>query len=266
MPESISFGVSTVTEDELMHNYKKTPDDAVSPVIGVLLMLVVTIIIAAVVSGFAGGLTGSQEKAPQASIGVKTGWSIKDDGSTDRESYDISFAHMGGDPINTKDCQIITFLTLPNGTVIKHIQSSSSPYARGPTSAPVMYSRVPHLYDQQKYGYPCNGINSVSPGGMAIPGIYSDSYENPAWFGKATWTSGDIARTYRANMTAALFGLIPENVLYTGGSSDTTPASAYSTGYDLLNQCITNKTQVEIKLLHVPSGKYILDKKLNLQG
>lgn len=33
-------------------------EDAVSPVVGVMLMLVVTIIIAAVVSGFAGGLAG----------------------------------------------------------------------------------------------------------------------------------------------------------------------------------------------------------------
>lgn len=241
-------------------------ESAVSPVVGVLLMLVVTIIIAAVVSGFAGGLAGSQDKAPQASIAVKTGWSMNNDGSTDRESYDISFAHMGGDPINTKDCQIITFLTLPNGSTIKHIQSANSPYARGPSSAPVMYSRVPHLYDQQKYGYPCNGISAISPGGITIPGINSDSYQNPAWFGKATWVSGDIARTYRANMTAALLGLIPDTVLYTGGASDSTPVSAYRDGYDLLNQCITNKTQVEVKLLHVPSGKYILDKKINLQG
>jgi len=43
-------------------------DEAVSPVVGVMLMLVVTIIIAAIVSGFAGGLAGSQEKVPQASV------------------------------------------------------------------------------------------------------------------------------------------------------------------------------------------------------
>ena len=45
-------------------------DDAVSPVIGVMLMLVVTIIIAAVISGFAGGLVGSQTAAPSASFDV----------------------------------------------------------------------------------------------------------------------------------------------------------------------------------------------------
>mgnify|MGYP001347233512 CR=1 FL=1 len=43
-------------------------NDAVSPVIGVLLMLVVTIIIAAIVSAFAGGLSSDESKAPQASL------------------------------------------------------------------------------------------------------------------------------------------------------------------------------------------------------
>lgn len=51
-------------------------EDAVSPVVGVMLMLVVTIIIAAVVSGFAGGLVGDNQKAPQASI-VATDFVIK---------------------------------------------------------------------------------------------------------------------------------------------------------------------------------------------
>ncbi|MHC1588879.1 MAG: type IV pilin [Methermicoccaceae archaeon] len=41
---------------------------AVSPVIGVMLMVVVTIILAAVVSGFAGGLATDQTKAPQTSL------------------------------------------------------------------------------------------------------------------------------------------------------------------------------------------------------
>jgi FlaG/FlaF family flagellin (archaellin) len=46
----------------------KERDDAVSPVIGVMLMLVVTIIIAAVVSTFAGGIMTSQEPTPSASL------------------------------------------------------------------------------------------------------------------------------------------------------------------------------------------------------
>jgi len=47
-------------------------DTAVSPVVGVMLMLVVTIIIAAVVSGFAGGLVGTNnQKAPKLTIDAR---------------------------------------------------------------------------------------------------------------------------------------------------------------------------------------------------
>ena len=46
-------------------------DSAVSPVIGVMLMLVVTIIIAAVVSSFAGGLVSGQQAAPSMGYGCE---------------------------------------------------------------------------------------------------------------------------------------------------------------------------------------------------
>jgi hypothetical protein len=47
---------------------KQYKEHAVSPVVGVMLMLVVTIIIAAVVSGFAGGMAKGQAKIPTATI------------------------------------------------------------------------------------------------------------------------------------------------------------------------------------------------------
>ncbi|MDI9633023.1 MAG: type IV pilin N-terminal domain-containing protein [Methanolinea sp.] len=81
--------------------------DAVSPVVGVMLMLVVTIIIAAVVSGFAGGLAGESRKAPQASIKVSPAIeSIKDTNTANwQPDYPANFTakngllfeHAGGD-------------------------------------------------------------------------------------------------------------------------------------------------------------------------
>jgi len=67
---------------------KKNGDVAVSPVIGVMLMLVVTIIIAAVVSGFAGGMISGQKKAPQATIQA-----------TYSQSGGMTITHAGGDPL-----------------------------------------------------------------------------------------------------------------------------------------------------------------------
>ncbi|MFA5331580.1 MAG: type IV pilin N-terminal domain-containing protein [Methanoregula sp.] len=71
---------------------KPYKNDAVSPVVGVMLMLVVTIIIAAVVSAFAGGMTSGQTKAPQAN--VKGTFSITDG---------MTISNAGGDSLATKD-------------------------------------------------------------------------------------------------------------------------------------------------------------------
>ncbi len=194
---------------------------------------------------------------------------MKDDGSIDKTVYDISIEHLGGDPINTKECQLITYLTLPNGTVIRHVQSATSPLGRG-NQGPggvYFYSRGPHLYDHQQWGYPCNAQNDAMAGGVTIPGFNPGggtgiTYENKAWFGNAIWMPGSIARSYRDSMTSVILGLAP-------GWNPVTQASDpsdYPTAVNLLNQCIGNQTQLEVKLLHVPTGKYILEKKVNLQG
>ena len=67
-------------------------DIAVSPVVGVMLMLVVTIIIAAVVSAFSGGVAQSTPKAPQVSIGAEV----------HNASY-IIIDHKGGGYIKPRD-------------------------------------------------------------------------------------------------------------------------------------------------------------------
>lgn len=70
-------------------------NEAVSPVIAIMLMLVVTILIAAVVSGFAGGLVGQQEKTPQATISAEYS-----------QSRGMTISHDGGDILATTDLQV----------------------------------------------------------------------------------------------------------------------------------------------------------------
>ena len=62
--------------------------EAVSPVVGVMLMLVVTLIIAGVVSAFGGGLVSTTQPTPQASISS----SLNYDGL-------LKVTHNGGDSI-----------------------------------------------------------------------------------------------------------------------------------------------------------------------
>ena len=77
-------------------------DNAVSPVVGVMLMLVVTIIIAAVVSAFSGGLSQSTSKAPQLTIGAEA-----------RDGEYIIVEHKGGDSVSAGTIALRTFI--PSG-------------------------------------------------------------------------------------------------------------------------------------------------------
>lgn len=66
--------------------------DAVSPVVGVMLMLVVVIIIAAVVSAFAGGTVAGTKKAPMATISA-----------TFSQTNGMEIVNTGGDALIPQD-------------------------------------------------------------------------------------------------------------------------------------------------------------------
>jgi FlaG/FlaF family flagellin (archaellin) len=70
---------------------------AVSPVVGVMLMLVVVIIIGAVVSGFAGGLVNSNNKVPQATI----------TGTYSSSANILQMYHAGGDELSTQKIFVV---------------------------------------------------------------------------------------------------------------------------------------------------------------
>jgi len=76
---------------------------AVSAVVGVMLMLVVTLIIASVVSAFAGGLWGNNEKAPVVTIQATI--VLNDPGNL--ENNNITLTHLGGDPFQIRDIKLV---------------------------------------------------------------------------------------------------------------------------------------------------------------
>jgi len=148
-------------------------EDGVSPVIGVMLMLAITIIIAAVVSAFIGGASTQFEKTPQASLLVYC------DGSED--DFNIIFEHLSGDPIRSEDLKIVTWIRDEDDTVVKHEQSARS----NRSSSGV---RVPYVYDTQK------GI---------VPELE---------FGEAIWKPGMIAGTGNKAAPAEFLGISEEEL------------------------------------------------------
>ena len=83
----------------------KKSDDAVSPVIGVMLMLVVTVVIAAAVTIFATGVVGETEPAPVSVLDVEIFSSAF---ALDRglSGPDFWITHLSGDAVDTKDIEI----------------------------------------------------------------------------------------------------------------------------------------------------------------
>ena len=76
-------------------------DDAVSPVIGVMLMLSITIIIAAVLMAFAGGMADTKPATPSVDLSaefVKNGSDIV-----------LRLSHNGGDTLNPKDIRVTAY-------------------------------------------------------------------------------------------------------------------------------------------------------------
>ncbi len=73
-------------------------DRGVSPVIGVILMVAITVILAAVIGTFVLGLGDSLEQAPQAQLDIST--TAGDTGT------DVVITHNGGDSINTGDVSV----------------------------------------------------------------------------------------------------------------------------------------------------------------
>ena len=83
-----------------------TEERGVSPVIGVILMVAITVILAAVIGGFVLQLgSGVGDAAPQASIGVS---------DTNFANDSIELRHSGGDTIEWADTNVILEVT---GTV-----------------------------------------------------------------------------------------------------------------------------------------------------
>ena len=75
-------------------------EEAVSPVIGVILMVAITVILAAVIAAFVFGLGGSQQAAPTASIVAQN------NADTSGSTMDMKIVHRGGDTLKAGEWKV----------------------------------------------------------------------------------------------------------------------------------------------------------------
>jgi archaeal type IV pilus assembly protein PilA len=238
-----------------MFTQEKTRDDGVSPVVGVMLMLVVTIIIAAVVSAFSGGLTSGQQKAPQLSGEA----AIMNTGLFTGSSFSMKITGVS-EPIPTKNLKLITTWTARDGTKSStavmpnvnnyHVGTKSlvAPVGSGPGVD--KFGMVGTSYPEQYWG---NYTVTTGTTFDAIPmGLYGPT-SLPSYGGYGVNpATGTVKPDYTYYSGTG----------YTVGTDVDSIQAVLGTNWNRLRQGDT----VRVQLLHIPSGKMVFDQNVIVGG
>jgi FlaG/FlaF family flagellin (archaellin) len=251
---------------------KRLTDDAVSPVVGVILMLVVTIIIAAVVSGFAGGLMSSQEKAPQLTMQV----SIKNTGTWVGSHFEAQVLGVD-EPVPTKDLKLVTSYkaTYANGTEFRKttecIPGTENTYYPYSPDWGVLY--LENAVAPMGYGLGEGNVNAFVPNEFAQQ------------FGNYSLKAGVSMCAYPCGgkplIAAGKDGIAPEND-WGYGVAGNPYKYAYTAEFDAETneedcdeiQAVLGKEwfylkggdTVNVKFIHTPSGKVLWEKDVAVEG
>jgi len=268
----------------LKRQTRKNGEDAISPVVGVMLMLVVTIIVAAVVSGFAGGLIGTTQKSPTLSLDVK----VVNSGSAVGSGF---YANVIGSSqeIPSSDLKIITSWqtmitdnsTAPNlvqgkigiggntstgrvnnvntyvGMQTKSVVAAAAPFAIGPGVADSSRGNTygqnptdPFGKGTRQWQYFGNYSLVTGTGLYAIPAPYTDGTNIGGVAGhmNTTGLQGGYGATDKWKYLSVGDYTWP-------GQIDATQA-VLGTGWENLRP----GSIVSVKVIHVPSGKAIYQK------
>ncbi|ALK05184.1 MAG: hypothetical protein AAY43_05035 [Methanosarcina sp. 795] len=99
-------------------------DKAVSPVIGVILMVAITVILAAAIGSSVFG-QGTAQSAPQANLDIRAGDIYVNGGNGADTAASVKIEHLGGDSINFETAGTTKIMVSVDGDNSKTLDSSS---------------------------------------------------------------------------------------------------------------------------------------------
>jgi len=231
---------------------RKNGEDGVSPVVGVMLMLVVMIIIAAVVSGFAGSLVGGKEKSPSISMDV----TIKNAGSFSNSYFEAKVLSLS-EPIPTSNLKLVTMWAKDGTTHVTTVVPGDSagnwsvtlqgtacilkgaPWGYGP-GVTNMNSGVPDKVEQEFGNYTLYGGTLM----YSLPAGQSGGFIDPA---SAASDGYGVLTAYAYNGTYST---------YQAGTNADGMQTVLGNGWEALR----TGDIVNVKLVHTPSGSTIFNK------
>ena len=269
---------------------------AISPVVGVMLMLVVTIIIAAVVSGFAGGLVGgTSQKSPTLTMDV----SIANNGiwSGSHFSAKVTGVDQG---ISTNDLKIVTTwnkivsgASTGNVTTIQAGKTNTNlnykpctfmTYGNWQFNSPLGYGTGVNgkSWPWQPYA-PLDNITSLGSGFGLAPG--DSRGDGRQWYGNYSLVTGTTmyaepfghmdGPTGGQSGTGFSVGYGVNNApfSYTYGADPTGNADFEQTDTDQMMAVLGTNwynlragDNVNVRVIYVPTGKTILNKDVTVEG
>ena len=230
---------------------QKKSEDAVSPVIGVMLMLVVTIVIAGVIAVFGTGMVGTTESAPNVVLDVKimSNFDALSQNEGDLSGPDFQILHVSGDVLDTGDIEIQIAWKDQLGNYHDSTYSADAFKASGVS--------LPGSRSQPMY------VKAI--------GATGDSY-----FGDAKLTPGLRITASTDYLTSnmkpdAETGEIPDNkhkgsefmnAIFASGETFSNFNSLEDLG---VMEYLPAGTPVDITILHIPSNTIIYDKEVVVQ-
>ena len=211
------------------------PEDAVSPVVGVMLLLVVTVIIAAVVATFASGLVSTQQAAPTVAADVEI---LSVDTSSSKYAagkFEMKIVAVSDD-VPTKDLKLVT----------KYVVNSRDDPKVKVSGGATVYGKVNNTnYDGHEY---------VSPLGFG-PGVQGSAV-----------TSGD----YGTNQQFGYYSLTEGTYMQNTGLD--TAGGPLDTGTDALDAILGEEwthlkpgDTVDVTLIHVPTNGVLFSKTVTVE-
>jgi archaeal type IV pilus assembly protein PilA len=223
----------------------KMKNDAVSAVVGVMLMLVVTIIIAAVVSGYAGGLMKTSDQPPTISMDV----TIKNSGEW-RSSYIQFDVKSVSAQFSSGDLKIVTSWSSANGTAGGNVTMKGFNMPNTRTGSTSYHSPL---------GYGSGVANWTT----------SSPYLVEQQFGNYTLTTGTTMKSSAYGYTVAYGGYgVTTPYVYSSGST-----YVPGTSIDGMQAVLGNNWNdlragdtVKVMVMHIPSGKMIFKQNVQVVG
>ena len=229
------------------------PEDAVSPVVGVMLLLVVTVIIAAVVATFASGLVSTQQAAPTvaADVEILSLDSYATYGAAGK--FEMKIVAVSDD-VPTKDLKLVT----------KYVVNSRDNSEEKVSGGATVYGKV----NNTKY----TGYEYVSPIGFG-PGVQGSvltggQYNENQQFGYYSLTEG----TYMQNTGAYNYGQVDELIGAPDYWTDTALVIKNMYKGNALDAILGEEwthlqpgDTVDVTLIHVPTNGVLFSKTVTVE-